>query len=112
MAIGDSRTPKPGARPRRAKIRRTWRRLARHTGLYLKDDVVTTAQALLSSDTRRPQPKIRTPKLIDLEIDPYGMTIDFRPVPSVGRDEFERQLPHLANFWGMVRASVTSPTPE
>jgi hypothetical protein len=26
-----------------AKIRRTWRRLARHTGLYLKDDVVTTA---------------------------------------------------------------------
>ncbi|WP_459550334.1 hypothetical protein [Nocardia sp. X0981] len=95
-----------------AKIRRTWRRLARHTGLYLKDDVVTTAQAMFSNNTRRPEPKIRTPRLLDVKIDARGATIDFRPVPSVGLEEFKRQLPHLVNFWGMERAKVDQIDPR
>lgn len=94
-----------------AHVRRTWRRLARHLHLALKDDIPTTARALAAKDGK-PEPRIRTPRLLSTSIDQYGLRAEFRPLPGVGLDEFTRQAQHLANYWGMTRVAVTQPEPR
>lgn len=92
-----------------ARVRRTWRRLARHVGLALRDDVPTLLEDLFRPTDAKPKVKIRTPPLIDVIPDRYGLTVRFRPIPGVGLDEFDAKLPHLRNYWGMARAKVDQP---
>lgn len=95
-----------------AHIRRTWRRLARNLNLSLRDDVPTLAQQLAAKDGRKPEPKILTPKLLAINPDVYGLSVDFKPLPGVGLDEFAKATQHLANHWGMTRVGVEQPDPR
>lgn len=92
-----------------ARIRRQWRRLARHVGLNLRDDVPTFLEELFRPANAGPKTKIRTPALLDVQTDSLGVTVRFRPIPGVGLEEFERKLAHLRNYWGMSRAKVDQP---
>lgn len=94
-----------------AYIRRTWRRLARHLQLSLKDDIPTVARSLASKNGN-PEPKIRTPRLLAIESDAYGLFVDFKPLPRIGEEEFAKQAQHLANYWGMVRVGVEQIDPR
>ncbi|MFE3029366.1 hypothetical protein [Nocardia tengchongensis] len=91
-----------------AYIRRTWRRLARHLQLALKDDIPTFAQSF----QKKPEVKIRTPKLLAIRSDAYGLFVDFKPLPRIGEEEFAKQAQHLANYWGMVRVGVEQIDPR
>lgn len=95
-----------------ARVRRQWRRLARHVGLSLRDDIPTFIEDLLRPANAAPKVKIRTPALLDVKTDAHGLTMRFRPIPGVGLEEFERKLPHLRNYWGMGRAKVDQPEPR
>lgn len=92
-----------------ARIRRTWPRLSRYLGLCLRDDVPTVRQALLTSDSRASAPRIRTPRLVSLNSDMFGVTADFKLVPKVRLEDFQDRAEDLANFWGMTRVSVIQP---
>ncbi len=92
-----------------AYIRRTWRRLARHLQLSLRDDIPTLAQSLGNGKS---EPKIRTPKLLAIRSDSYGLFVDFKPLPRIGEEEFAKQAQHLANYWGMVRVGVEQIDPR
>lgn len=92
-----------------AYIRRTWRRLARHLQLSLRDDIPTLAQSLAKNPS---EPKIRTPKLLAIRSDAYGLFVDFKPLPRIGEEEFAKQAQHLANYWGMVRVGVEQIDPR
>lgn len=90
-----------------ARVRRTWRRLSRYLGLYLKDDVPTVRQALLTNDTRRTsEPTIKSPRIRHIETDSYGLTIDFDLVPGVKLKHFQDRAEDLANYWRMTRVAA------
>ena len=95
-----------------ARIRRQWRRLARHVGLSLRDDIPTFLEELFRPANAAPKVKIKTPALLNVKTGEYGVTVHFRPIPGVGLDEFEKKLPHLRNNWGMGRAKVDQPHPR
>lgn len=95
-----------------ARIRRQWRRLARHVGLSLRDDIPTFLEELVRPANAAPKVKIRTPALLGVETDQWGVSVRFRPIPGVGLEEFEKKLPHLRNWWGMGRAKVDQPAPR
>jgi S-DNA-T family DNA segregation ATPase FtsK/SpoIIIE len=92
-----------------ARIRRTWPRLARYLGLCLRDDVPTVRQALLTNDSRSSNPRIRTPRLVNIRNDIFGVTADFKLVPKVKLEDFQDRAEDLANFWRMTRVSVIQP---
>lgn len=90
-----------------ARVRRTWRRLSRYLGLYLKDEVPTVRQAMLTNDTRRTQqPTIRVPRIKSIQTDSYGLTIDFELVANVKLKQFQDATEDLANYWRMTRVSA------
>jgi len=95
-----------------AYVRRTWPRLARHLKLALRDDVPTLAQSMLTSGNKKPEPRIRTPKLLGIRTDHYGIRAQFRPLPGIGLEEFQAKVQHLANEWGMTRVSAAQPNPR
>lgn len=95
-----------------ARIRRQWRRLARHVGLSLRDDIPTFLEDLFRPANAAPKVKIRTPALLKVKTDEWGVSVQFRPIPGVGLEEFEKKLPHLRNQWGMGRAKVDQPHPR
>lgn len=92
-----------------ARVRRTWRRLARHLKLYLKDDMPTVRQALMTNDTRASEPTIKTPKIKHVETDSYGLTIDFDLVAGVKLKHFQDAAEDLANYWRMTRVACFQP---
>ncbi len=95
-----------------AYVRRTWPRLARHLKLALRDDVPTFARSMMTSGNKAPEPRIRTPRLLRIRTDHYGIRADFRPLPGIGLEEFEAKAQYLANEWGMTRVAVTQPDPR
>lgn len=95
-----------------ARIRRTWRRLSRYLGLYLRDDVPTVRQAMFTNDRRASEPSFRSPKIVRVDNDIFGVTVDFKLVPSVTVEHFEKKKDDLANFWRMTRVSVHQPEPN
>lgn len=95
-----------------ARIRRQWRRLARHVGLSLRDDIPTFLEDLFRPADAAPKVKIKTPALLKVKTSEYGVAVHFRPIPGVGLEEFEKKLPHLRNNWGMGRAKVDQPHPR
>ena len=95
-----------------ARIKRTWRRLARHVGLSLRDDIPTFLEDLFRPADAAPKVKIKTPALLKVSTDEWGVSVQFRPIPGVGLEEFEKKLPHLRNQWGMGRAKVDQPHPR
>ncbi|MEU4345775.1 hypothetical protein AB0H00_31780 [Nocardia sp. NPDC023852] len=92
-----------------ARVRRTWNRLARYLKLYLRDDVPTVRQAMLTSESRAKEARIRTPRLVRITNDIFGVTADFKLVPSVKLKDFEDHADDLANYWGMTRVAVHQP---
>ena len=95
-----------------AYVRRTWRRLARHVDLVLRDDMPTFLEDLLRPADAKPKVKIRTPKLLDIKADHHGLTVKFATLPNVGLAEFDRKADHLRNYWGMTRTKVDQPEPR
>ncbi|MEU4843286.1 hypothetical protein [Nocardia testacea] len=95
-----------------AHIRRTWPRLARYLGLALRDDIPTVRQALTSDTNRNPQPRIRIPRILAVETDSFGVTVDFKPLPNVGIKEFVAKCEHMANHWNMVRVAAYQVEPQ
>ncbi|MEU4455629.1 hypothetical protein AB0F44_30185, partial [Nocardioides sp. NPDC023903] len=81
-----------------ARVRRTWNRLARYLKLYLRDDVPTVRQAMLTSESRAKEARIRTPRLVRITNDIFGVTADFKLVPSVKLKDFEDHADDLANY--------------
>jgi S-DNA-T family DNA segregation ATPase FtsK/SpoIIIE len=43
--------------------------------------------------------------------DAYGVIVSVRTLPKLGRDEWVKAAPHLANAWGCVRVAVTQDGP-
>jgi S-DNA-T family DNA segregation ATPase FtsK/SpoIIIE len=95
-----------------AFVRRTWPRLARNLKLALRDDVPTVMQSMLASKDKKPEPRIRTPRLLRITSDHWGIRADFRTIPGIGIDEFTKAAPHLANEWGMTRVAISQPDPR
>jgi DNA segregation ATPase FtsK/SpoIIIE, S-DNA-T family len=91
-------------------IRWRWARLARMLGLVVTDPTPTLLSALMGERDREVPPRIHIPR-IRVRADEYGVVVKVRTLPRVGRDEWVRAAPHLANAWGSVRVAVTQDTP-
>jgi S-DNA-T family DNA segregation ATPase FtsK/SpoIIIE len=76
----------------------TWRWLAANLGA-----------AYLDKDQRR-KGKIRFPHA-RIRPDGFGIVARVKPIPGVGRAEFERNAVHIANSWRCVRVQVSQPKP-
>jgi DNA segregation ATPase FtsK/SpoIIIE, S-DNA-T family len=48
---------------------------------------------------------------IRVRADEYGVVVSVRTLPRVGRDEWVKASPHLANAWRCVRVAVTQDAP-
>lgn len=93
-----------------ARIRRTWPRLMRSVGLSLTDHMPKFIDGLsshrINDAGRLVRPRIHLPRILDIETDTFGITATVKLVPTVKLEDFEKQVDHLANFWGMVRVHV------
>ncbi len=91
------------------RIRRRWVRLSRMLRLTVVDPTPRLGDRLLrrpeSTVTRLLIPRIR------VRADSYGVVVHVRTLPQVGRDEWVKAAPHLANAWGCVRVAVTQLEP-
>jgi S-DNA-T family DNA segregation ATPase FtsK/SpoIIIE len=54
--------------------------------------------------------KIRSPRA-RIRPDEFGIVAKVRPIPGVGRSEFERNARHIADQWRCVRVQVSQPKP-
>ncbi|MBO0837331.1 MAG: hypothetical protein J2P28_17750, partial [Actinobacteria bacterium] len=54
--------------------------------------------------------RIIVPRL-RIRADSYGVEVRAKTLPRVGRDEWVRAAPHLANAWGCARVAVTQDRP-
>lgn len=95
-----------------AYVRRTWTRLARNLKLALRDDMPTFARSMMTSGNKKPEPRIRVPRLLNVRTDHYGIRAEFRPLPGIGLEEFQAKASYLANEWGMTRVAVDQPNPR
>jgi len=94
-------------------IRWRWRRLARMLGLYASDPTQTVVSVIVGERGQLaspPRPRILIPR-IRVRADAYGVVVRVRTLPKVGRDEWVKASPHLANAWGCVRVAVTQDEP-
>lgn len=92
-----------------ARIRRSWRRLARHLRLTLTDTTPTRKDRAEGRSTAL-RPKVRVPR-IRVQADEYGVTVTAATLPGVGLAEYQRQAPYLSDAWRAVRVVVTRPHP-
>src|SRR5215472_14196921 len=94
-------------------IRWRWRRLARMLGLYASDPTQTVVSVIVGERGQLaspPRPRILIPR-IRVRADAYGVVVRVKTLPKVGRDEWVKASPHLANAWGCVRVAVTQDEP-
>ena len=94
-------------------IRWRWRRLARMLGLTVSDPTQTVMQVFVGERGQwasPPRPRILIPR-IRVKADAYGVVVRVRTLPKVGRNEWVKASPHLANAWGCVRVAVTQEEP-
>jgi DNA segregation ATPase FtsK/SpoIIIE, S-DNA-T family len=87
-------------------IRWRWARLARMLGLVVTDPTPTALSALAGEGGREAPPRILIPR-IRVRADEHGVVVRVKTLPKVGRDEWVKASPHLANAWRCVRVAVT-----
>ncbi|WP_067470342.1 hypothetical protein [Nocardia amamiensis] len=93
-----------------ARIRRTWRRLARQLGLYLLDDLPSLRDRWKGRH-RAEHPRIRTPRIQRIHADADGVIIDLETVPGVGLAEVATHTAHLADHWRVEQVQARRPAP-
>ena len=93
-----------------------WRWLCRNLGLAHEDQhrhairpVAFGTAAPMPAD-RPARPRLRFPRA-RFRADEFGLIVRVKPVPKVGRGEFERAAPHIADAWRCHRVSVQQPGP-
>jgi DNA segregation ATPase FtsK/SpoIIIE, S-DNA-T family len=91
-------------------IRRRWVRLSRMQGLAVIDPTPTLWMRLRHREKAASMRRVVIPH-IRVRPDSYGVVVTARTLPRVGRDEWVRATPHLANAWGCVRVAVTQDKP-
>jgi S-DNA-T family DNA segregation ATPase FtsK/SpoIIIE len=74
----------------------TWKWLAANLGAAYPD--------------RHHRGKVRSPRA-RIWPDGHGIVAKVKPIPGVGRAEFERNAVHIANAWRCVRVQVSQPKP-
>lgn len=92
----------------RARFR--WRWLTRNLGLAIvdKDTKVSSRVSNVSGkavQVQKPKTTVRYPKA-KIRPDDYGLVIRIKPLPGVGKTQFENQTEHLANAWRCRRVQV------
>jgi DNA segregation ATPase FtsK/SpoIIIE, S-DNA-T family len=91
------------------RIRRGWVRLSRMQGLTVTDPTPTLMSRLRGRRGAEAS-RILVPRL-RIRADSYGVVVHAKTLPRVGRDEWVRAAPHLANAWGCVRVAVAQDRP-
>lgn len=91
-------------------IRRRWARFSRMQGLAVTDPTPTLWMRLVHRERAARMRRVVIPR-IRVRPDSYGVIVTARTLPRVGRDEWVRAAPHLANAWGCVRVAVTQEKP-
>jgi DNA segregation ATPase FtsK/SpoIIIE, S-DNA-T family len=91
-------------------IRRRWVRLSRMQGLAVIDPTPTLWMRLRHREKAASMRRVVIPR-IRVRPDSYGVIVTARTLPRVGRDEWVRAAPHLANAWSCVRVAVTQERP-
>ena len=88
-------------------VRVTWRRLARVVGLVYRDPNPTWRPWIWRrADPHDDEPHVVVPR-IRLRTDPFGVIVLTRPLPRVGRAEWEAAAPSLAASWRCARVGVS-----
>lgn len=91
-------------------IRRRWVRLSRMQGLAVIDPTPTLWMRLRYREKAASMRRVVIPR-IRVRPDSYGVIVAARTLPRVGRDEWVRAAPHLANAWGCARVAVSQEKP-
>jgi len=91
-------------------IRRRWVRFSRMQGLAVTDPTPTLWMRLVHREKAAGMRRVVIPR-IRVRPDSYGVIVTAKTLPRVGRDEWVRAAPHLANAWGCVRVAVTQERP-
>src|SRR5579859_3899180 len=91
------------------RIRRRWRRLSHMLGLSVVEQPTGWSPAAMlpwhSDGTALHVPGLR------VEADEYGVIATAQTLPRVGREQWVKAAPHLADAWGCVRVAVTQERP-
>lgn len=91
-------------------IRRRWVRFSRMQGLAVTDPIPTLWMRLRYREKAASMRRVVIPR-IHVRPDSYGVIGTAKTLPRIGRDEWVRASPHLADAWGCVRVAVTQERP-
>jgi DNA segregation ATPase FtsK/SpoIIIE, S-DNA-T family len=91
-------------------IRRRWVRVSRMQGLAVVDPTPTMWMRLRYREKAARMRRVVIPH-IRVCPDSYGVVVTARTLPRIGRDEWVKASPHLANAWGCARVAVTQERP-
>jgi S-DNA-T family DNA segregation ATPase FtsK/SpoIIIE len=72
--------------------------------------VLSYGRARLGHREKASVSRVLVPR-IRVRADSYGVIVTAKTLPKVGRDEWVKAAPHLANAWGCVRVAVTQDKP-
>jgi len=87
-----------------------WRWLTRNLGLAIVDKDTKVSQRVSNVSGKavqvsKPKTVVRYPK-VKIRPDDYGLVVRVKPLPGVGKTQFEKQTEHLANAWKCHRVQV------
>jgi DNA segregation ATPase FtsK/SpoIIIE, S-DNA-T family len=91
-------------------IQRRWEHFSRMQGLAVIDPTPTLWTRVRYREKAASMRRILIPR-IRVRPDSYGVIVTAKTLPRVGREEWVRASPHLANAWGCVRVAVIQEKP-
>lgn len=93
------------------RVRHGWRRLARMLELRVEDPTPTLLARFRHRGTDLTPPPREILPALRIRADRYGLVIDTRTLPKVGRKEWAAHAEHLADAWRCTRVAITQTSP-